>query len=230
MRRIRLSPVIGSSFLALAMLGSSCGQGNGPAAQRFLAQHFLTKDTAVVAASYTVGGAVTGLAGATVVLQNNGTDDLRLSADGPFTFATALADGSVYAGHGTNAAGGAHAPVHSRERKQHDRWRRCDQRDGDLRPHQLRRFLLGHLRRQRRDRAADGRLLECRDVLHRAVLLLSSRHANLSALRYILRAHCRQHVVQLLTRCAGCCRRSPDERIRRIAPLRPNAVDLRDGT
>jgi hypothetical protein len=79
------------------MHGSSCGQGNGPAAQRFLAQHFLTKDTAVVAASYTVGGAVTGLAGATVVLQNNGTDDLRLSADGPFTFATALADGSVYA-------------------------------------------------------------------------------------------------------------------------------------
>jgi hypothetical protein len=74
------------------MLGTSCGQGNGPAAQRFL-----PNGTAVVAASYTVGGTVTGLSGATVVLQNNGTDDLSLSVDGPFTFATALADGSAYA-------------------------------------------------------------------------------------------------------------------------------------
>src|SRR5260370_1956741 len=92
MRRIQLSPVIGSSFLALAMLGTSCGQGNGPAAQRFL-----PKGAAVVAASYTVGGTVTGLSGAAVVLQDNGADDLSLSADGPFTFATALADGSAYA-------------------------------------------------------------------------------------------------------------------------------------
>jgi hypothetical protein len=74
------------------MLGTSCGQGNGPAAQRFL-----PNGTAVVAASYTVGGTVTGLSGAAVVLQNNGADDLSLSADGPFTFATALADGSAYA-------------------------------------------------------------------------------------------------------------------------------------
>ena len=45
---------------------------------------------------FTVGGSVSGLTG-TVVLQNNGGDDLTLSANGSFTFATALADGSPYA-------------------------------------------------------------------------------------------------------------------------------------
>ncbi|MFZ5799262.1 MAG: Kelch repeat-containing protein [Thermodesulfobacteriota bacterium] len=48
--------------------------------------------------TYTVGGTVTGLAaGNSVVLQNNGVDDLTVSNDGPFTFATALADGTGYA-------------------------------------------------------------------------------------------------------------------------------------
>ncbi len=45
--------------------------------------------------TYSIGGSVTGLAG-TVVLQDNGGDDLSMSADGPFTFATPLASGSVY--------------------------------------------------------------------------------------------------------------------------------------
>jgi ELWxxDGT repeat protein len=45
--------------------------------------------------TYTVGGAVSGLIG-TVVLRNNGSDDLSLSANGPFVFATALADGASY--------------------------------------------------------------------------------------------------------------------------------------
>ncbi|HEB60950.1 MAG TPA: hypothetical protein ENJ06_03900, partial [Phycisphaeraceae bacterium] len=46
---------------------------------------------------YTVGGTLSGLAsGNTVVLQNNGGDDLSLSANGSFTFGTALADGSSY--------------------------------------------------------------------------------------------------------------------------------------
>ena len=47
-------------------------------------------------ASYTVGGTVTGLAGGDLVLQNNGGDDLPISGDGAFTFATALDDGSTY--------------------------------------------------------------------------------------------------------------------------------------
>jgi hypothetical protein len=46
---------------------------------------------------YTVGGTISGLHGGTsLVLQNNGADDLSAVADGPFTFATALASGSTY--------------------------------------------------------------------------------------------------------------------------------------
>ena len=45
--------------------------------------------------TYSVGGNLTGLSG-TVVLQDNGGDDLSVSANGPFTFATKLADGSFY--------------------------------------------------------------------------------------------------------------------------------------
>ena len=43
----------------------------------------------------TIGGTVSGLTG-TVVLQNNGGDNLSVSADGGFTFATTLATGSIY--------------------------------------------------------------------------------------------------------------------------------------
>lgn len=46
-------------------------------------------------ATYTVGGAVTGLNGI-VVLQINGGDDVALSADGPFTFPTAISRGTSY--------------------------------------------------------------------------------------------------------------------------------------
>jgi hypothetical protein len=45
--------------------------------------------------TFAIGGTVSGLAG-TVVLQNNGTDNLSLSADGPFTFASSLTDGASY--------------------------------------------------------------------------------------------------------------------------------------
>ena len=47
--------------------------------------------------NFTLGGTLTGLAsGASVTLQNNGGDDLSLTADGGFSFATALTDGSAY--------------------------------------------------------------------------------------------------------------------------------------
>ena len=47
------------------------------------------------AASFSVGGTVSGLSG-TVVLQDNGGDNLSVTASGPFTFATALASGAAY--------------------------------------------------------------------------------------------------------------------------------------
>jgi hypothetical protein len=43
----------------------------------------------------TIGGTLSGLSG-TVVLQNNGGNNLSLSANGPFTFTTALANGAAY--------------------------------------------------------------------------------------------------------------------------------------
>ena len=45
---------------------------------------------------FSIGGTVSGLSG-TLVLQNNGEDDLSIDADGTFAFATLLEDGSDYA-------------------------------------------------------------------------------------------------------------------------------------
>jgi hypothetical protein len=45
--------------------------------------------------NYTLGGTISGLAMA-ITLQNNGGDNLSVSANGSFTFATAVADGSTY--------------------------------------------------------------------------------------------------------------------------------------
>ncbi|MFI4969857.1 MAG: hypothetical protein ACHP7D_06605 [Lysobacterales bacterium] len=50
-----------------------------------------------LAPTYTVGGNVSTLFGSGLVLQDNGGDDLAISADGTFTFATALVDSSPYA-------------------------------------------------------------------------------------------------------------------------------------
>ena len=50
-----------------------------------------------VTEQFTVGGTVSGLTGTGLVLQNNGGDDLPIAADGPFSFPTALDDGSAYA-------------------------------------------------------------------------------------------------------------------------------------
>jgi hypothetical protein len=47
--------------------------------------------------TYTIGGHVDGLAGSGLVLQQSGHDDLSISADGDFTFATPLDDGATYA-------------------------------------------------------------------------------------------------------------------------------------
>ena len=46
-----------------------------------------------VANTYTISGNVSGLADSGLVLQNNGGDNRAISANGPFTFATALASG-----------------------------------------------------------------------------------------------------------------------------------------
>jgi len=45
--------------------------------------------------TYTIGGTLNGLSG-TLILQNNGGDDLTLTADGSFTFSSALSNGAAY--------------------------------------------------------------------------------------------------------------------------------------
>jgi len=46
--------------------------------------------------TYTIGGTVSGLAGSGLVLQQNGGDNLPISADGSFTFPTPVEDGATY--------------------------------------------------------------------------------------------------------------------------------------
>jgi hypothetical protein len=55
-----------------------------------------TENCAAAPASYTIGGTVTGLAGTGLVLQNNGADNLSITANGSFTFSTAIADGASF--------------------------------------------------------------------------------------------------------------------------------------
>jgi ketosteroid isomerase-like protein len=55
-----------------------------------------TENCAAAPASYTIGGTVTGLAGTGLVLQNNGGNNLNITANGSFTFSTPIADGASY--------------------------------------------------------------------------------------------------------------------------------------
>lgn len=87
-RRTALFAAIGIAF--------SCGPGSNPGEATKANTADRVGAIATAASTFTVGGTISGLSG-TVVLQNNAGDDLSLSADGPFTFATALADGSTYA-------------------------------------------------------------------------------------------------------------------------------------
>jgi len=56
-----------------------------------------TVSVVCVTNTYTVGGTVSGLTGAGLVLQDNGGDSLMVSASGTFTFATSVASGGAYA-------------------------------------------------------------------------------------------------------------------------------------
>ena len=77
--------------------GISCS-GDGYASRPVVlacADYSSTIGSCSAVATHQVGGTVSGLSG-TVVLQDNGGDDLSVSASGAFTFATALAAGSAY--------------------------------------------------------------------------------------------------------------------------------------
>jgi sugar lactone lactonase YvrE len=73
-------------LLSIALIFAACGGGATGGAPGATAAGQLT---------FSVGGTVTGLSGK-VVLQDNLGDNLSITANGPFTFATKVADGSAY--------------------------------------------------------------------------------------------------------------------------------------
>ena len=82
----KLSQSIILTFILILL--SACGGGSGDAPSNSSGK---TANT-----GYTIGGVVSGLLGNSVTIQNNGGDDLTLSANGDFTFTTALNDGDTY--------------------------------------------------------------------------------------------------------------------------------------
>ena len=73
-----------------------CGVTNGYGAGLFgnVSNVFVTCYTTSTA--YTISGTITGLSGTGLVLQNNSGNNLPISANGNFTFTTAVASGSTY--------------------------------------------------------------------------------------------------------------------------------------
>jgi hypothetical protein len=61
-----------------------------------LAQDVTGIAVACVTNTYTIGGTVTGLTGTGLVLQDNGADNLSVTANGSFTFATKVASGATF--------------------------------------------------------------------------------------------------------------------------------------
>jgi hypothetical protein len=88
----------GSSYavtVATQPSGQSCSVSNGSGTVAAADVSGIT--ITCVTGAYTIGGSVSGLAGDGLVLQNNGGDDLSITSDGDFSFATALQDGAAYA-------------------------------------------------------------------------------------------------------------------------------------
>ena len=82
-RKLRRTALIAVPLIAAAIL-VACGGGSGGTTPP------------PPAPTYTVGGTVTGLSGS-LVLQNNAGNDATISANGGFTFTTALNSGAAYA-------------------------------------------------------------------------------------------------------------------------------------
>src|SRR6267154_1635327 len=73
--------------------GQSCTVSNGTGS---VSANVTNVAVICVTSAYTIGGTVSGLTGTGLVLQNNGGNDRAISADGAFTFSTALAGGASY--------------------------------------------------------------------------------------------------------------------------------------
>jgi N-acetylneuraminic acid mutarotase/ribosomal protein S11 len=92
------TPVASGSTYAVTVLSQPTGQtctvtsGSGT-----VASTDVTGIPVSCVNTYTIGGTVSGLVSGGLVLQDNGADDLSISANGSFTFATAIATTEAYA-------------------------------------------------------------------------------------------------------------------------------------
>jgi hypothetical protein len=94
--------------LATNRLGIGSFSFNDPLATNYPARFY----RAALSPSYTIGGTLSGLTpGDSVVLTDNGGDDLTVTANGSFTFATALPYGSTYNVSGNISSEGAFCMV-----------------------------------------------------------------------------------------------------------------------
>ena len=95
------SPVASGAAYAVAINtqpgGQSCsvGGGSGTMGSSNVTNVAVTCTT-LLPNKYSISGTVTGLAGSGLVLQDNGGDDLSVTASGGFTFTTSVASGSAY--------------------------------------------------------------------------------------------------------------------------------------
>jgi hypothetical protein len=76
--------------------GQTCTVTNGAGTASVDVTTVTVTCAVIVVTTYTIGGNVTGLTSGTVVLQNNGGDNLSVSATGAFAFPTKLANGVAY--------------------------------------------------------------------------------------------------------------------------------------
>ena len=92
--------IIGTALAALLIAACGGGGGGGGSGSSgflpIVSPPVVSAPPPPAAASFTIGGTASGVAG-TVVLRNNNKDDLKLTADGAFVFATGVVGGNPYA-------------------------------------------------------------------------------------------------------------------------------------
>ncbi len=87
---------------------------------------------ACTTATYTIGGTVSGLAGSGLVLQDNGGNNLAVTANGSFTFSTPVATGSAYAVTVLTQPNRPRADLRGQQWQRYSRQRECHQRGRGL--------------------------------------------------------------------------------------------------
>ncbi|MBL4852227.1 MAG: hypothetical protein JKY90_08115, partial [Gammaproteobacteria bacterium] len=87
MSLFRLANVIRWLLVSVSVFGfAACGGGGGGSGG----------DNNEVIDTFTISGNLTGLSDSSIVLQQNGADDLTLTANGSFAFVSAINDASTY--------------------------------------------------------------------------------------------------------------------------------------